>query len=663
MQQVNSPFISSVWRTDSLHMCTSVVEHAPGLLLSLDKASLVDYIYKIHPEDGPHAAAVVAIAIEGRRAFRHEHRALCSDKQTRWVMATGLPRVGDDGQFEGFTGAFVDITEQRQVLDRALRSEAEYRLIVDHSVDLVAHCGLDGTYIHVSPSYTLLVGWSAEEMIGHSVVGFLHADDRAGAQETLDRMFNGEDITDVVEVRKRHRNGNYISLGTKVCKVNDPVTGRVLGAVLMSRDITSEKEMLQRIERMAEQNTALIENSPDIMMLLDIEGTVLHANRAVQQVLGYTPEELIGTHGILRISPEGYSEAADKLMTLAHDEGHVSSNVLCLCKSGRPLQLEWSMYRPPASNLIYATARDVTEKHRTRLALEKAHAQVRNILESIDDGFFSVNANWELTYGNTLAAVFSSVDLGASIGKVLWDVTDGLTESSVAPYYRHAMEKRENAFFETFFEPAGVWLSVRVYAHEDGLSVFFHDISARKHAEAHLERLATRDVLTGLPNRAWLNQHLKTMLGQGSSDSTTTVLFIDLNHFKEVNDSMGHAAGDYLLQQVGQRLESCMRPGDVVARLGGDEFVVAAHCSGPDAAGAIAQRLLATLKAPVYIDGLEMCVGASIGISLSDANVDTPELLFQNADTAMYRAKAVGESSYRFFEPEMSKEAKRKLQL
>jgi diguanylate cyclase (GGDEF)-like protein/PAS domain S-box-containing protein len=548
MPHANTPFISSLWTADARNICAQVAEYAPGLLPPLDKACLVEWMRASHPEDGPWAAELAAAAMAGQQAFRHEHRVLCTDGESRWVIATGMPRFGEAGQYEGFSGAFVDITAHREGLERALRSEARHRVIVDNSMDLIAHCGADGRYIHVSPSYTQVIGWEAEEMVGQLVVDFLHPDDRARAHEGLTRIFNGEDRPNVAEVRKRHRDGQYILLGTKVRKVTDPTTGLVLGAVLVSRDITREKEMLNRIEG-------------------------------------------------------------------------------------------------------------------TRLALEQAHAHVRTILESIEDGFFSVNTNWEITYCNTRAAAFVGVGRDAPIGKVLWDVAEGLAESSVGQRFRLAMETRENAFFEVFYEPAGVWLSERVYAHEEGLSVFFHDITERKHAEARLEQLATRDMLTGLPNRAWLNQHLKAMLGTARSHAATTVLFIDLNRFKEVNDSMGHAAGDNLLQQVGQRLQACMRPGDVVARLGGDEFVVAAHCSGADAAAAIAQRLIATLKLPFNVDGLEMCVGASIGISLSDKDVDTPELLFQNADTAMYRAKAVGDSSYRFFEPEMSIEARRRLQL
>ena len=440
-------------------------------------------------------------------------------------------------------------------------------------------------------------------------------------------------------------------------------------------------------------------------------------------------------------------------------------------------------YRPKE---ILGNAPMDAEKDQTRLALEQAHSHVRTILESIDDGFFSVNRNWEITYVNTLAAAFVGLDRDAPIGRVLWDVAPGLAESPAAPIYRRAMETRESTSFEIFYDPVGVWTSVRIYAHDEGLSVFFQDISERvksdqlvreserrlrqmieitpagyvltdaggvireanpalcqlsgytsaqligqgisemlfqidqdaapdarplgqqahvfetvirhrhghvvhalvnqtierddrgvplsfsafitditerKHTESRLEQLATRDVLTGLPNRVWLNQHLKTILDEAGNTASTTVLFIDLNRFKEVNDSLGHAAGDSLLQQVSQRLESCMRPGDVVARLGGDEFVVAANCAGRDAAGAIAQRLLAALTLPFSVHGLEIHVGASIGISLADQDSATPELLFQNADTAMYRAKAAGDSAYQFFEPEMSQEVKRKLQL
>ncbi|WP_075791599.1 putative bifunctional diguanylate cyclase/phosphodiesterase [Massilia putida] len=529
-------FIASIWTTDTQGICKSAVDHGPDLLPPFTSgSSLPDWLHRWAAADGADVAHCVADAMARHAPFHHEVQIGCGAAGVRRLVVSGLPHR------DGYSGAFADVTEQRATLDRALRSEAEHRLIVDHSMDLIAHCGIDGRYIHLSASYETVLGRAAAEMVGQPAVCFLHPDDQVAASVVLARILAGEDIDEVIEVRKQHRDGHYISLGTKVRKVADPVTGAVFGAVLVSRDITREREMLHRVEH--------------------------------------------------------------------------------------------------------------------------AHAHVRTILESIEDGFFSVNRKWEITYANTLAEVFAGVEPGTSTGHVLWDIAPGLAGTEIAGVYRRAMERRENASFEAFYDPAGVWLSLRVYAREDGLSVFFHDISDRKLAEERLEQLATRDDLTGLPNRAWLNDHLKAMLAQARSQAATTVMFIDLNRFKEVNDSLGHAAGDVLLQQVGQRLQSCMRPGDVVARLGGDEFVVAAHCTGRAAAAGIAQRLLKTLTVPFYIDGLEMCVGASIGISLSGQDAATADLLFQNADTAMYKAKALGESSYQFFEPEMSVEARRRLQI
>ncbi|MGP4128565.1 GGDEF domain-containing protein [Pantoea tagorei] len=164
-----------------------------------------------------------------------------------------------------------------------------------------------------------------------------------------------------------------------------------------------------------------------------------------------------------------------------------------------------------------------------------------------------------------------------------------------------------------------------------------------------LETLATRDALTGLPNRAWINQQIGTMLAQSEDPAYTAVLFIDLNGFKAVNDSMGHATGDALLQQVSERLQRCMRPGDSVARLGGDEFVVAAKCGHRDAASAIAQRIIDSLKEPFVINSMDVWIGAAIGISLARSGTTSAALLFENADIAMYQAKARGDGSYQFF--------------
>jgi len=189
------------------------------------------------------------------------------------------------------------------------------------------------------------------------------------------------------------------------------------------------------------------------------------------------------------------------------------------------------------------------------------------------------------------------------------------------------------------------------------------DITDWKRAESRLHELATHDTLTGLPNRALLHERVQRMLDACPHGRTVAVMFLDLDRFKEVNDSFGHELGDILLCEVAARLRKVLRPCDVIARLGGDEFVVVAECAGAADAGAIAAKLLDVLGLPVHLGTQEVTAGASIGISLFPQDAGTKELLFQTADTAMYGAKRAGRNRYRFFEPEMTLAAQARMAL
>lgn len=523
--------INAVWSASTDGMLDFLVEDHPGLLGISPGQRLQDWLAEAGVKNGSAFAPIPG------QAFRIDVDIRTTDGQVRKVIVTGMPRA--PGTAPGYSGAIVDLGIDSRAHEDALRKAREHSLIIEHSDDLIAHSGPDGCYVHVSPSYTRLMGWKPEEMLGRPVIEFLHAEDRRAAQAALLSLVAPDARPLVMEVRKRTAAGAYAALATKACPIIDPATGRSLGVVMVSRDVTQEQAMRRQLLDLANEKLALV--------------------------------------------------------------------------------------------------------------------------DSIDDGFFSVNAEWQITYVNQRAAAFVGATRDAVIGKRVWDVAPGLAASAVGAHLRHAMATRDSASFEEFYEPNGVWLSERIYAYADGLSVFFHDISERKAAEARLEELATRDSLTGLPNRAWINGRVDDMLGWSGESGAATIFFIDLNRFKEINDSMGHATGDLLLQQVSERLSQCMRPGDVVARLGGDEFVVAATCTGPEAATAIAQRLLAQLKTPFYADGLEMCVGASIGICLASPGVTTQQL-FQSADTAMYKAKASG-TGFAFFDPSMCIEAKRRMKL
>jgi diguanylate cyclase (GGDEF)-like protein/PAS domain S-box-containing protein len=185
----------------------------------------------------------------------------------------------------------------------------------------------------------------------------------------------------------------------------------------------------------------------------------------------------------------------------------------------------------------------------------------------------------------------------------------------------------------------------------------------RHEAKAHIDRLAYFDTLTGLPNRAHLTDSLGTMIGSGDTKRPVAVAFLDLDHFKDVNDTLGHAVGDALLVETAQRLRALVRPGDVISRLGGDEFVLVLDgCDGP-AASLMVQQIMDGLSQPATVDGVTLPVSASMGISLCPGDGDSVDVLLKTADSAMYQAKAAGRGTWRFFSRDMNSMAQDRLLL
>lgn len=531
------------------------------------------------------------------------------------------------------------------------------------------------------------------------------------------------------------------------------------------------------LARLAEENTALIENSLDMIALIDADGRFLRLNAATFDILGYRPEELVGRHynELLgeqeRASFQALRADLRAGVSIRRDLEH-----RWMRKDGRPIMMSVSVRWCALNQVTYATARDVTERHAAREALDKSQQQLQVMLESIGDAFFAVDREWRITFANRKAGHFVNVDASLVIGKNLLEVAPDLHDSPSLVYYRDAMESGEACTFETYWEPSNVWVEVRAYPSEDGLSVYFHDITFKHQAgqalkeseqrfrslfqqaadsiviadrdlcivaangracsnfgyteeeflrlrvpdidsgftyspdlslalddgqtqllrmnkrrkdgstfpaDVHISRfedggneffqaiirdvtereetqnrlreLATHDTLTGLPNRALLGEGFQRLLDTCPRGATVAAMFLDLDRFKEVNDSFGHEFGDILLCEVAARLRRVLRPGDVIARLGGDEFVIAAHCAiGKGAAARIGEKLLEVLTTPITIAGQDVIIGASIGISLFPFDGKNKEQLFQAADTAMYRAKAAGRNRYRFFEPEMA---------
>jgi diguanylate cyclase (GGDEF)-like protein len=243
---------------------------------------------------------------------------------------------------------------------------------------------------------------------------------------------------------------------------------------------------------------------------------------------------------------------------------------------------------------------------------------------------------------------------------MMWEEFPEAVNGPFHDAYMRAVETQEPATCVSYYDPLGIWIELRIYPSKDGLTVFFADVSERKEAETRLVHMANHDSLTGLHNRLSCLRVLDECLAQ---DSMVGVLFIDLDHFKEVNDAHGHRAGDIALQEIGRRLAAFGNADTTVSRISGDEFVIVLANASAERATALAATVLQRMAEPIAVEDLKVTVGASIGIALGKAGEHTADELLNNADAAMYAAKDNGRHTFSVFSPQSAQMIKERLQL
>lgn len=318
----------------------------------------------------------------------------------------------------------------------------------------------------------------------------------------------------------------------------------------------------------------------------------------------------------------------------------------------------------------------------TRLAWKKHQSkQVRDTYrlatEATDEGFYMMNAlrdargkiiDFQVVDCNARGALFFGLNREELIGMNMSSLQGEIYFNMLMQIYTRAME---TGFYEDEYElpdlsPLNMaWARRRLTRSGSGLAVTIQDISEKKEAERELRRLATKDVLTGLYNRHWLMEYLPKALKKAkTTEQMLALLFIDLDGFKNVNDSQGHTAGDQLLKSVASRLQSVLRPSDNVVRLGGDEFLVVLEPVEKESMPArVAERIGDAFGQPFWWEGQKHQIGASIGISMYPLDGDATETLLKNADIAMYAVKATGKGHYNFFKPELYQKLKERVDM
>jgi diguanylate cyclase (GGDEF)-like protein/PAS domain S-box-containing protein len=439
------------------------------------------------------------------------------------------------------------------------------------------------------------------------------------------------------------------------------------GLSVYFHDITEKRVAEDALRKSEQRFRNLFQQAGDSILIADGKLRIAAVNGRACAHFGYTEEEMLGMS--VRDIDSHFDYGTPLLDSLRQGQTHLL-RIVKRRKDGStfPAEVHVSRFEDGGQEYFQAIVRDLTEREDAERQLRESEQRFREVIEMTPAGYVLATADGRIIDVNPALCALSGRtrdDLAGSCLALLfeafpWDRLEQAGGAAVQGFeavLRHADDHQLHVLFNG---------SVRRNAAGELESVtgLMTDITGRKQAESRLQELATHDTLTGLPNRALLHERLQRMLEACTPGRSVAVMFLDLDRFKDVNDSFGHEHGDVLLCEVAARLRRVLRPADVVARLGGDEFVVAAECGGgTDAAASIAAKLLEVLTAPVAVGAQDVVVGASIGISMFPRDAATRELLFQAADTAMYRAKAEGRNRYRFFEPEMTVAARARMAL
>ncbi len=414
----------------------------------------------------------------------------------------------------------------------------------------------------------------------------------------------------------------------------------------------------------------------------DAHWRMIFVSQGCLGLTGYRPAELVENAAVTWEAithPQERARVRAHIAAALHSGQRFSVQYRIITKSG---QEKWVIERgvPVADEqgeiVIEGFIEDVTSQREMLEALEQAELRYRNIFEHASEGIFQTTPDGRYLAANpALARIYGYASPEALIAN-LDDIGRQLyVRPSQRERFRQLMEQQGEVlnFESEIYRQDGsrIWISENAHIVRDasGKALYYEgtvqDISERRHYQEQLERQANHDMLTGLPNRILLGDRVEQGIARAARlGYYLTVVFIDLDNFKFINDSLGHGAGDKLLKEIADRLRHCVRNSDTVARLGGDEFVLLLN-DHFRVSTVISQlrRVLNEIAQPVLLSGREFHIGASLGVALYPADGEDSASLLKHADVAMYAAKSRGRNNFQFFTSELNREADERLNL
>ena len=625
-----------------------------------------------HPEDVENDARLFEKLVRGEHEnVQIEKRYLKRDGDAFWgrLHAARVKQEGDGAAFA--VGAVEDIDERKKAEEALRASERRFRTVIEQAPMSMHIFTPDGTSLLSNRSWDEL--WDFGEGEGKKNVFEDEQLIEVGLLEYIRESIERGPLSSpplFYHPARHGRRGVARWLEASVYPVRGD-RGSVEEMVLILEEVTGREEARGKLARSEERFRSMVQSSSDVVTILDLEGVVLYQSPSIKELLGYGPDELLGKQALGYVHPEDARAVRGVLYDAIKARGEsalVEYRFRHKDGSWRYLETAGSLLTSgegPVSVLL--NSRDVTGRRKTEEELRMLQRAVNSSFNGVLIIDATEGAGGPIIYVNRGFERITGYPAEEVLGRDPSFLQAGDFDQPALDELRHAVrENREwRGEFRSYRKDGSLfWQEHSVAPVRDATGrVVNHvgvinDITDRKHLEDRLAYQAFHDGLTGLANRALFMDRLGHALERAERDGErVAVVFVDLDNFKVVNDSLGHETGDELLVEVAGRIASSLGPGDTAARLGGDEFaVLLENLPGVGEAGVVSDRISEALKAPISVGGRDLYATASIGIAFGPGkggHVQRAEDLLRDADVAMYEAKRRGKNRYQVFEAGM----------
>jgi diguanylate cyclase (GGDEF)-like protein/PAS domain S-box-containing protein len=649
--------------------CERVLGYAPGELVGTN-------IVRLIPADRlEEAAGMREQTSAGEEAPNRFTQRLRRDGSLIDVRELVMTIRDEKGAVVAFSVVMRDATEWLRTRDELVRNERMFRARFDdvHLPQLVV--GFDSVIKDVNDAFCRLLGFSRTRLIGTSVHDLRHPSEPASTGNPVSRRF-GKRANSTWERVLAKADGTAVPVLFQGARVPDADGGEVLAVFV--QDLSELKAARETLLRREALHAAMERHASEWGLLIQTaqhRAFVSYASSAVHTSLGYGADELTTRAVDELIHPDDLDRAESTFRTVLHQEdGEDWITVRVRHANGSWRWVEFCVSnctRQAHIGAMLVIGRDVTDRVEADLALRSSEARFRAMVQTAQEGLAVIS-------GETGRTVFANEKLTEILSRSLEEIYSmtilELLDDKDSSFLLDRLERRARIGTETYelsyLHPDGAPRVLRITSSplDDGNGTIgslamVSDVTAERAVEEQLRQQALYDDLTGIANKTLLRDRLEHSLARSkrAGGRPVAVLFADLDQFKLINDSFGHAAGDELLRQVADRLQGVVRNDDTVARFGGDEFVIIAEDTHEQAAREMADRVLAAFAEPFVVDCRRAYVTASIGVV--SAPTGTVDDLLRFADAAMYDAKRRGRSRVQVFDPTIVENATANLHL